>query len=222
MSVLAALADRRLALSPIALRLIDDLTGGVPVGTVGCALFVDDGAGGWVPSGVRARRSAGGLLIFPDLGRTARKGLGGAPSRSYQARFAAEFYTWYDQRTSDGYGFEVFPFNDAEPPPGLSGMPVAITLVPAPNYPFPAELRVLHGVVTGPDGPVANAEISRGNVDRVLTDARGAFALPLRQPALAGPVTIDATDHRATPNRVGQAVLQLPDALRTSQTIAIS
>jgi hypothetical protein len=215
-------ADRRLSLSPIGFRLIDDLTLAAPVGFVGCELFAGDGAGGWAPADLRARRSAGAVLIFPNLGRTARRGLGGAPTRTYQARFTAEFYTWYGQRTADGYEFPVAPFNDAEPPPGLTGLPVPITLVPAPNYPFPTELRVLHGIVQGPDGPVPNAEVSRANIDVVLTDARGQFALALRQPPLAGQVTLDATDYRTQPHRVGHLAIQLPDALQTSQTIDIN
>jgi hypothetical protein len=215
-------ADHRLGLSPIGFRLIDDLTGRAPVGRVSCDLFVEDGTGGWVPSGVSANRSEGGVLIFPNLGRTARRGLSDGESRMYQARFTAEFYICYDQRSSDGYLFNVTPFNDAEPPPGLTGIPVTITLSPAPNYPFPTELRVLHGVVTGPEGPVANAEVARGNVDFVLTDGRGEFALALRHPKLAGPITLDATDYRTKPHRVGQITVQLPDALNTGQTIPIN
>src|ERR1700753_2692626 len=121
---MTSFADRRLDLSPIGFRLIDDLTGRPPVGRVSCDLFVDDGAGGWVPSGITGNRSAGGVLIFPNLGRTAHRGPSIPQSRSYQARFTAEFYIWYDQRSSDGYQFDVTPFNDAEPPPGLTGIPV--------------------------------------------------------------------------------------------------
>jgi hypothetical protein len=221
MTGFAAPSERRLTLSPIGFRLIDDLTGAAPVGWVNCDLFVDDG-GGWAPAGASAQRSASGVLIFPDLGRSARRGLGGAPARHYQARFSAQFYVWYDQRSSDGYKFDVVPFNDEELPPGLTGVPVTIPLVPAPNYPFPTELRVLYGTVTGAKGPVANAEVARANVDFVVTDARGEFALALRQPPLAGPVTLDATDYRSQPHRVGQLTVQLPDALRTGQTIPIN
>jgi hypothetical protein len=217
---MSALTDRRFGLSPIGFRLTDDLTGSTPIGPVDCVLLASDDAGGWVPSNMPAQRSAGGLITFPSLGRTARRGLTGASTRRYRARFVAAFYIWHNQSRFDGYDFDVHPFNDAEPPPGLTGIPVEITLVPAPNYPFPTELRVLHGTVVGPDGPVANAEVTRGNVDRALTDARGEWALALRQPPLAGPVTIDAADHRT--NRVGHITVQLPDALSAGQTIAIS
>ena len=37
------------------------------------------------------------------------------------------------------------PCNDAEPPPGLNGVPLDVVLVPASNFPFPPELRVLRG-----------------------------------------------------------------------------
>ena len=41
-----------------------------------------------------------------------------------------------------------------------------------------------------------NAEVSFGVQERVLTDERGSFCLPLRWPPLSGAITIDALDHR--------------------------
>jgi hypothetical protein len=169
---------------------------------------------GYTRSPQRQRRG-----LFPELGRTARRGLGGAPVQRFRARFAAEFYTPLYQSTQDGMEFDVHPFNDAEPPPGLSGIPQDVVLVPAPNFPFTPELRVLRGTVSGAEGPVANAEVSRANDDRVLTDTRGEFALPLRQAPLTGQVTIDAADRRT--GRIGQITVTLPDALVAGQLIAI-
>jgi hypothetical protein len=82
-------------------------------------------------------------------------------------------------------------------------------LVPAQTYPFPAYLRVLRGrVQDSSTRPVANAEVSLGNTERVLSDENGAFALPLRLSPKRGSIKIDATDHRTAPQ--GDITLNLP------------
>ena len=220
MNPFVATSGSRLSASPIGFRLIDDLTGVAPFGRVGCVLDTKDGAGAWVPSGVLAQRSASGVVIFPNLGRTARRGLAGAAPQRFRARFTAEFYIPLYVATQDGLEFDAPLYNDEEPPPGLTGIPHDVVLVPAPSAPCAPELRVLRGAVRGADGPVANVEVSRGNVDRVLTDPRGDYALPLRLPPLIGQITIDATDHRT--GRVGHVTVTLPDALDRGQLIAIS
>ena len=220
MSLFVAIAGRRLSASPIGFRLIDDLTAAAPLGRVTCVLDARTDAGTWVPSGVPAARSASGIVIFPGLGRTARRGLSGAPPRRFRARFAAEFYIPLYAALQEGLEFDAPPYNDEEPPPGLTGIPQVVVLVPAPNHPFPPELRVLRGAVRDAAGPVAHTEVSRGNVDRVLTDTNGEFALPLRLPPRRGAITVDATDHRT--GRAGQLVLTLPAALDHSQLIALS
>jgi hypothetical protein len=212
--------EHRLLLSPIGFRLIDEFTGEAPIGSVSCVLDKRDASGSWVPTGAQARRSAGGIVIFPALSRVARRGLVGAPPETFRARFKANFYIPFYRITQDGLTFAAPPYNDEEPPANPSRVPQDVVLVPAPSYPFSSEVRVLRGVVTGPDGEVADAEVSRGNTERVLTDPRGGYALPLRQTSLHTPVVIDATDHRT--GRVGQITVTLPDALGRDQPIAIS
>jgi hypothetical protein len=218
-TALAALSGTFLTLSPVGFRLIDDMSGQAPIGLVRCKLEVSDGAGAWVPTGIVASRSLGGIVIFPGLGRVARRGLAEAQSQRYRAGFDAEFYRPQYRVLQEGLEFDVAPYNDAEPPPGLNGVPLDVVLVPASNFPFPPELRVLRGTVRFGSNAVSDAEVSRGNVDRTLTDARGEYALPLRLPPLTGQITIDATDHRT--GRVGHVDVNLPGALGIGQPIAI-
>jgi hypothetical protein len=212
--------ERRLLVSPIGFRLINELTGDAPIGRVTSELDRRDASGQWVPMNVRAQRNASGIVIFPALTRTARRGLASVPPGSFRARFNADFYIPIYRVTEDGVAFDAPPYNDEEAPAILNRVPQDVMLAPAPAYPFPAEWRVLRGVVTGAAGPVADAEVSRGNTVRVLTDPRGGYALPLRQTKLNTPVVIDATDHRT--GRVGQITVTLPDALGRDQPIAIS
>jgi hypothetical protein len=80
---------------------------------------------------------------------------------------------------------------------------------------------VLRGaVIAAAQEPVADAEVMFSNVERVLADERGEFALPLRFTALNVSVVIDALHQRT--GRHGSISVSLPAALRTSQTIAIA
>jgi hypothetical protein len=212
--------ERRLLLSPIGFRLIDDLTGTAPVGRVSCMLDRRDASGQWVPTDVRPQRTAGGIVIFPGLSRTTRRDVAGLPAQSYRARFSADFYIPVYRVTQDGVTFDAAPYNDEVEPANPRRVPLDVMLAPAPGYPFAPEMRVLRGAVTGPPGPVGDAEVARGNTERVLTDPQGCYALPLRQEKLHVPIVIDATDHRG--GRVGQITVTLPDALGSDQRIAIS
>jgi hypothetical protein len=97
-------------------------------------------------------------------------------------------------------------------------------LLPSPNYPFDPILPVLRGVVVDQAtlAPVPNAQVMVNNVDQVLTDEDGLFALPIRftnyNPAL--PVPVDALDQRN--NRTGSINVTVPGDLARSQTIPIS
>jgi hypothetical protein len=206
--------------SPIGLRLIDELTSDAPLGKVICSLFVEDAPGQWRLTDVLPVQSLGGVLTFPGLGRSAV--VAGEPPRRYRAAVEAEFYIPFYARQSDGIEFDAFPFNDENPPAKLPEVPQTVFLVPAQNYPFPPYLRVLRGQVRDAAGPVANVEVTRGITERVLSDGQGVYALPLRFSPNKGPVTIDANDHRANPNRHGQITVTLPADLGKFNLITIS
>jgi hypothetical protein len=142
--------------------------------------------------------------------------------------------------TVDGVEFDAYPYNDADQPAFWSRAARAIHLAPAANYPFPAHIRILRGRVVAevngiespiadaevrrmvpPDGtPVADVEVNLANKERVLTDERGEFALPLRWAPLKGEITVDAFDYLA--NRKGEKKVMLPDDLGKSHTIKIA
>lgn len=212
------LADERSELySPIGLRLLDELTGGPPIGRTEAFLDVEDGAG-WRPTSIRPVRTAGGVVAYPGLGRRADAG---GPARAYRVRIAAELYRPLYLLTVDGLEFDVFPWNDANPPQVQTLHPQDVHLAPAPGYPFPTHLQVLRGRVEDGAGlPVTDTEVRMLNHDWVLSDERGEFALPLRFAVSNVPVPIDALHQRT--GRVGSINVILPAALGQSQTIPIS
>ena len=208
--------DRTGLISPIGLQMVDDLTGGDPIGSVACALFVEDTPGHWRPVEVRTGRSAGGIMIFPGLGRSRDPAT--QPPRHYRAVITAQFYRPYYAVSQDGFEFDIYPHNDDQPPAQAPGLQ-RVVLVPATNYPFQPHLRVLRGQVRNPAGPVANAEVFVTR-DRVLSDDGGGYALPLRYELNNMPIAIDAVGNRT--NQHGQISVTLPADLNSNNVIVIT
>jgi hypothetical protein len=203
----------------VGFRLIDDLTGDFPLGQIRCTLFAQDGPGRWRLVDREPVRTMSGVLVFPDLGRSAA--VQGVPPIHYRAVIEAEYYRPFYAAHSDGIEFDVFPFNDDNPPTKLVTLPQDVVLVPAPTYPFSAYLRVLRGQVQDNSArPVADAEVSLGNAERVLSDQNGAFALPLHLSPRSGSIKIDAIDHRTA--RQGDITINLPDDLSKIHPITIT
>lgn len=203
--------------SPIGLRLLDEMTGGPPAGRTEAFLDIQEGAG-WRGTAIQAVRTLAGAVAYPGLERRADvSGL----ARRYRVRIAAELYRPLYLTIQDGLEFDAFPWNDTSPPQSTALHPQDVKLVPAPNYPFPPHVPVLRGVVVDTaKRPVADAEVMFSNLERVLSDERGEFALPLRFTALNVSVVIDALHQRT--HRVGSITAALPAALRKSQTISIT
>jgi len=211
-------SDRRVLYSPVGFRLIDDLTGRAPLGEVTCTVWLRDVAGQYWPTDLQPARNVSGALVFPGLGRSSRVN---DPPHHYRAVITATYYRPFYAAQQDGLEFDAPPYNDAQPPPTVVGVPQDVVLVPAANYPFQPQVRVLRGDVRDAAGsPVTNVEISRGNTERVLSDESGCFALPLRQDPSGTPITIDALDHRS--GKQGQAQVTLPADLGKSQRITIN
>lgn len=210
--------ERTLLFSPAGIRPIDEFTGLAPLGRVAALLERSDGAGGWGPTDIKPVTTPSGVLTYPHLGRRAE--VVGQPPRRYRVKLSADFYIPLYRIAVDGLEFDAHPYNDTNPPNSFPLLPQDALLTPSPNYPFPTHIRVLRGVVEDTAGlTVGDAMVSRGIQERVLTDARGTFALPLRWPDFDGPVQIDAEDKLG---RVGSINVQLPDALLLSQTIPIT
>lgn len=211
--------ERSLMLSPVGLRLIDDVTSREPLGKTGCVLFVEDPPGQWRKTDLRPPRSAGGFFIFPGLGRS--REVTGQPSRRYRAMVTAEFYRPFYPTLDGGVEFDVFPYNDDQPP-AQPPQPLSLVLVPATNYPFPAHLRVLRGhVLDAAGGPVSNAEVSHNVNERVLTGEDGAYALPFRANTQNNiQLHILAEDHVNSEH--GEIAVTLPADLGIQHDISIS
>jgi hypothetical protein len=210
--------ERSLRFSPVGLQLIDDVTTKAPLGKTDCVLFVEDAPGQWRKIDLRPARSAGGFFIFPGLGRS--REVTGQPRR-YRALITAEFYRPFYATTNGGIEFDVFPYNDDQPPAQPPQL-LTLVLVPATNYPFQPHLRVLRGqVLDAAGGPVSNAEVSHVVNERVLTDERGAYALPFHSKTQNNiPIKITADDHRT--GKQGDITVTLPADLGKNHPIPIA
>lgn len=207
--------ETRLTYSPVGVRPLDEFTGGEPLGRVRAVLERQDGTV-WRATGIKAVLTPGGVLTWPGLGR--RRELTGAPAR-YRVRLEADLYRPFYRAQNDAvlFGgnpfFDAPPFNDTSPPPAVASLPQDELLVPAAGYPFPTHVRVARGRVldqaTGQ--PMADVAVSYALQERVLTDERGAYALPLRWAPFTGPIQIDANDLRTA--RTGFTNITLPQDL---------
>jgi hypothetical protein len=205
--------------SPVGLRVLDELTNQRPLGMVKAVLDVLAAGGNWRQTSVRPVWTPGFVLSYPGLGRHAN--VTGLPVQKFRVRIIADLYIPFYQASADGIPFNVYPYNDDNPPAVITGLAIDTPLVPCPNYPFQNHIPVLRGVVVDPAGnKVPNAYVTQSNKERALTDKRGTFALPLRWVKANTPTPIDATDQRT--GRTGSITIQIPAALNSNQKISIS
>jgi hypothetical protein len=213
------LPQERIALySPIGLRLVDDFTGRGPLGRVTARLDRQVSVGVWSPTDIGYVATESGILVWPGLGREWEPG--SAPTRRYRARVEADLYRPEYLQNADGIEFNAPPWDDHEPPSPMTSGSQDLYLFPEVSYDFPTWVRVLRGVVedSATGDPVANVLVHQAAAERVLTDERGAFTLPLRWANNGDP--LDAVDIRT--GHVGSHVLNLPADLQSSVTITIA
>lgn len=205
--------------SPVGLRLVDELTGQVPLGYVQAILDIRDASGNWRQTDIQAALTPGAGVSYPGLERHAN--ITGLTVRRYRVRLSADFYIPHYLTTADGIEFDAYPYNDDNPPKVITKTTIDAPLLPAPNYPFASHIPVLRGIVVdAKDNPVTNAYVTQGHTERALTDARGEYALPLRLVQPKTKVEIDATDQRT--GRAGSISINFPADLNSSQKIPIS
>jgi hypothetical protein len=181
--------------SPIGVRLIDDLTGKEPLGRMQVFLDLQEPGGAWRLQERQATRSLSGVVSYPGLAWHADAS-GQPPQRQYRVRVKAEFYIALYQRIEDGVAFAVAPYDDNHSPQ-VNPLPTDVILTPAPNYPFQGHIPVLKGAVKdAANKPVPNALVTQGAKERVLTDWRGTFSLPLRWAKPNVQIPVDAVNER--------------------------
>ena len=212
-------AERLMLYSPIGLHLIDDFTGQPPIGALQILLDRHLPSGEWEPTGIEGVRTPGDVIAYPGLGRSAHAAT--QPAVRYRVRIEAPQYRPHYLMTDAGIEFDADPYDDVTPPATIPPMPQQVFLLPAPSYPFQTHVRVVRGVLQDASSqPIANAEVTEGANERVLSDERGVFALPLRWSPLSGPVQIDAIDHRTGAS--GQITVTLPADLTRGDLINLN
>ncbi len=205
--------------SSIGLRPVDDITGRGPIGRIESFLDLPDQAGEWKDTGIRAVFTTSGMITYPALGRTTNPV--GQSQRQYRVRIEAQFYIPLYRKDEDGILIDVYPYNDTNPPLIIPSNAQNVSLVPSVTYPFPSHIRVLRGVVVDQfDTLMRDAEVRLGNAERVVTDERGTFGLPLRWVGPNDNITVNAVHSRS--GQSGDITVTLPLALGVSQKITIS
>lgn len=212
--------DVSLTYSPIGLRLLDEFTNEPPLGKTSAYLDIRDANGVWHSADIPATKTPSSIVSYPGLGRTSD--VTSVASRHYRVRITAELYIPHYQSAVDGIEFDAPSYNDANPlqDPQIEHLPQDLFLTPAPNYPFQGHIPVLRGIVIDPTNkPVSNVLVSQSNTERVVTDSRGIFALPLRWVPPNKPTPIDALNNRT--GQTGTKSATLPGDLAKNFTIPI-
>ena len=217
-----AVNERRMLYSQIGLRLIDEFTGEYPAFPVEVEIEKQLSTGEWVAPfpAVEPKITPSGNITFPGLGLNVNAGV--APDVQYRVRLSAkEFLPEYLMNDNALY-FAVRPYDHTTPPAVIPPLPQTVMLLPTANYPYPGHVRVVRGVTTnlGTTNDVPYVEVTEGMRERVLSDSRGIFALPLRWPTFSGGVTIDAVDHRT--GLTDSLALTLPADLHSSHTFQLT
>jgi hypothetical protein len=232
------MSDRSVLYSPAWFVPYDDFRRR-PMAT-GLAVDLDrwDGAR-WVSTGRPAVRTPSGAIAYPGLGR--RREPAAAEPDLYRTRFAATGYRpLYPPDDPDAFDatqvgkeFLAYPYGDTLPPQ-IPARPEAVSLLPDTAYPYPPGTRVVRGLVrwAGSGAPVDNALVASTGVtpegtgwrERTLTDAIGAFRLPLRWAGdRSGP---QGEQFRLTaiqrPGLTGALAIRLPDDPARTYVIEIS
>ncbi len=212
-------SERKVTYSQIGLRLVDEFTGGPSLHRVDARLSIRDSAGSWQPLDTQPVASLSGNLLYPGLGRSAN--VATAPVVRHRVQLTSDFYRPEYLRTVDALEFDIHPYDDSQPPAIVPNVPQSVLLLPSANYPYAAFVRTVRGRTLDTNGdPIANVEVTQGAAERVLSDGRGVFALPLRWAPLSGALVIDAVDHRT--GRTDQITLTLPQDLEQGHTLTLT
>ena len=212
--------ERRVAASPVWVRLTDTFTGRAPTGPLTVTLERLTAAG-WVEVRLPYRLTAGGDLAFVNLGRTTDPGAMGA----FDVRVTVTRPGSITETAAGTAALVTTITSWAPDAPVVPSTPDGVRLFPGPAYDFPARIPLLGGRVVDPAGdPVERARVwvdetvqsSLLRTEEVRTDAGGWFRLPVRWSD--GP-----TDVRASRGALsGVTTVSLPAALSSLQQITLT
>lgn len=212
-------AEKWIVYSHAGLVLVDDFTAKPPKYPVSTDLEYQDGAGNWHSRKRSPVATPSGIISYTALGRSAQAAAQAV--LRHRVLLRSSFYRPEYLRNSDGIEFDVHPYDDTTPPAVIPSQPQTILMLPNTNYSYPTHVRVISGLVQDNTGsPVADVEVSEGARERVLTDERGAFSLPLRWSALTATVLLDALDYRT--GRSDSITINLPGDLSQSHLFTIT
>jgi hypothetical protein len=211
-------AARRVTYCPVALDLRDEFTGRGAFGLTSLALDRQSGPD-WIETDLQPSRNSGGVFLYTGLGRMLDPAA--LPSFRIRVRIEAEYYRPAFRTTDDGIEFDVPTYNDAVPPLVSNLVPEVVLMLPTTGYPFGGHVRRIHGRVLDAGGtPLADATVEADGVERVITDARGAFTLPLRWQTATANVNVTAAHLRSGLSAV--RILSLPADLTGNHDIAVT
>ncbi len=210
--------DRRKTFCPIALELRDEFSGGAVIGDVQLSLDLQRGTN-WIPIDIAPARTSRGLFVYPGLGRAVDPLA--LPNFRVRLRVTAAHYRPRYQLNSDGLEFEIATYNDAIPPAVSPLMPEIVLMLPTASYPFGGHIRVLRGrVIDAGNLPVSNASVEADGVERVISDDKGSFTLPLRWQKKTATVAIQVDHPRSGTGAA--ASFNLPGALVGNHDITVT
>ncbi|MCP3143400.1 carboxypeptidase-like regulatory domain-containing protein [Pyxidicoccus xibeiensis] len=203
--------------SPISLAVQpwDHHTHGPPLAAPRLVLEREGPAGTWQRVRTPPVSTPSGILAWSGLEHR-RFAQGVAPVR-YRLTVDTELYVPAFRESRDDEPLQIQPYDDRGPPPPPAA-PLRLLLYPSVAYPFEPRIPVLRGTVEDAQHrPVRDALLGHGPRERVLTDAKGAFALPLRQ-ASPGTASIHVSDRQG---RADIATITLPQSLTSAVTFTL-
>jgi hypothetical protein len=162
-----------------------------------------------------------GDVAFPGLGRAREPDLVGV--RRFRVTVQATGYRTVYPPPGSALVVDVASWSPNRPPT-TSAVPFVLPLLPATDYPFPPGTPLMNGRVENQAAEaVQDAEVSATVVvgtetlrERVHSDERGGFRLPLRW--AAGATQVDATKDTLT----GSVTITVPTDLSTTHVITVS
>lgn len=210
-------ADRKVDFCPVALDLRDEFTGESILVPATLTLEVQHGTA-WIAARNAPIRSPSGLYLFTGLGRSADPAA--LPQFRVRVTVTAPGYRPLYRLTDDALEFDVGTYSDQVPPALSPIMPQLVLMLPSAGYRYAGHIRTIKGrVLDGGGDPVADAEVSADGVERVMTDASGGFAVPLRW---QDPTAVVAVSVQHPRSGLGAAAnFNLPADLRGNHDLVI-